>query len=215
MTMTMTSTMIMLIYMLIAMAIVVSNQSNTHVQCISIVSSSKSHIFASLAVAKPQKRVNDLVKEVTGMIPRLPAAVSSTLVTSGLAFIQTAAFLIPIGLLMKIGMIKDVKGWLLEGSKMGMEWGAFSALFTGGEELCLKLRNKNDRWNSYIASGFCSGYMKMPEGYLGVAQGFVSGVAVMYTIDQLFQYTQNSAPRNSLNPLSASNSRNKSRLSIF
>lgn len=119
------------------------------------------------------------------MIGRLPGAAVVASVDGAVSFLQTAAFLIPVGLVMKVGLFREGKVWLTEGSKMGIEWGQVSALYAFGEKFTERVRAVEDRWNSYIGSGICSAFMRCKEGRLGMAQGFIAGVALMYTLDRL------------------------------
>lgn len=49
----------------------------------------------------------------------------------------------------------------------------------------IQYRAKVDRWNSYVGSGLVSALLRMDEGPIGVAQGFVVGVGFFYLIDQM------------------------------
>jgi hypothetical protein len=59
-------------------------------------------------------------------------------------------YITPVGLVVKIGVatkapgattrIAGIQYWLKEGAKVGVEWSRISALFSGGEELCFRLR---------------------------------------------------------------------------
>ena len=79
---------------------------------------------------------------------RFPSAVGSTVKTLCLTFIQSALFMVPVGLIIKIGSRPEVRTttmnrvqhWLGEGMKVGVEWSRISALFAAGEEFCEKLR---------------------------------------------------------------------------
>ena len=119
------------------------------------------------------------------MIGRLPGAAAIATFDGAASFLQTAVILIPLGLVLKIGLVSQGKTWLKEGSKLGIEWGQVSALYAFGEKLTEKVRAVEDRWNSYIGSGICSAFMRYKEGRLSMAQGFIAGVALMYTLDRL------------------------------
>lgn len=79
---------------------------------------------------------------------RIPAALGSTIHTLCLVFLQSAVFMIPVGLVVKIGSRPtiptnfkgNIQHWLSEGTQVGMEWARISALFSGGEVFCEKLR---------------------------------------------------------------------------
>lgn len=129
-------------------------------------------------------------KSALAMVKRVPNSVLNSVVDGAIAFLQTAVIIVPLGLLLKIGMIKNSKQWIVEGSKMGIEWGTFSALFTSGEVLCAGLRGVEDRWNTYLGSGLCSCFTRVAEGPFGMAQGFIGGVALMYVLDQLLPQIQ-------------------------
>jgi hypothetical protein len=60
---------------------------------------------------------------------------------------------------------------LKEGLKVGVEWSRISALFQGSEVLISKLRDKQDRWNSYIGSGILSAALRYQEGPIATLQG--------------------------------------------
>ncbi len=124
------------------------------------------------------------------MLKRVPSSVVNSVIDGIIAFLQTAVIIVPLGLLLKIGMIKNSKQWIVEGSKMGIEWGTFSALFTSGEVFCAGIRGVEDRWNTYIGSGLCSCFTRAAEGPFAMAQGFIGGVALMYVLDQLLPQIQ-------------------------
>ena len=55
--------------------------------------------------------------------------------------------------------------------KVGSEWSRISALFSAAEEFCGSVRDKRDKWNTYIGSGIVSAVLRINEGPVGVAQG--------------------------------------------
>jgi hypothetical protein len=124
------------------------------------------------------------------MLKRVPNSVVNSVIDGIIAFLQTAVIIVPLGLLLKIGMIKNSKQWIVEGSKMGIEWGTFSALFTSGEVFCAGIRGVEDRWNTYVGSGLCSCFTRAAEGPFAMAQGFIGGMALMYVLDQLLPQIQ-------------------------
>ena len=79
---------------------------------------------------------------------RIPTAVGRTIHTLCLVFLQSAAFMIPIGLIVKVGSRPEiptnfrgnVQHWLSEGVQVGIEWARISALFSGAEVFCEKIR---------------------------------------------------------------------------
>ena len=88
---------------------------------------------------------------------RIPSAFGSTIHTLCMVFLQSAMFMVPVGLIVKVGSRPqiptnfqgNVKHWLSEGVKVGFEWARISALFSGGEVFCEKLRlvcTWSDRW---------------------------------------------------------------------
>ena len=88
--------------------------------------------------------------------------------------------------MLKFGMLKQgLKVWIKDGSKLGIEWGTLSAIFSGSESFCANIRQKNDRWNSYIGSGMASACMRFNEGPKGILMNFCIGFAFMYVIDML------------------------------
>ena len=141
-------------------------------------------------VSSNEFNVKKIQKNALAMVKRVPSSVLNSAIDGLIAFLQTAVIIVPLGLLLKIGMIKNSKQWIVEGSKMGIEWGTFSALFTSGEVLCAGLRGVEDRWNTYVGSGLCSCLTRAAEGPFAMAQGFVGGVALMYVLDQLLPQIQ-------------------------
>ena len=88
--------------------------------------------------------------------------------------------------MLKFGMLKQgLKVWIQNGSKLGIEWGTLSAIFSGSESFCANIRQKHDRWNSYIGSGMASACMRLNEGPKGIFMNFCVGFAFMYVIDML------------------------------
>ena len=75
--------------------------------------------------------IKEIFQETKMITARLPSAMCSSLMSSAGAFFQTASVLIPIGLILKLGIARsNPRQWLIDGSKMGIEWGSFSALYT-------------------------------------------------------------------------------------
>ena len=68
------------------------------------------------------------------VIKRLPVTVLDTSLISTKSFLETAAMVIPGGLIWKIGDLRTLgwKVWLMGAVKMGTEWGSISALFSVG-----------------------------------------------------------------------------------
>lgn len=89
------------------------------------------------------------------------------------------------GLLLNVNMIKDPKVWMKKGVYTGLDWAAIGAYFVAGETFCAKIRNVDDRLNSYIGSGVSAAMLRMKEGPYGIAQGFIVGYAFMYVIDRM------------------------------
>ena len=88
--------------------------------------------------------------------------------------------------MLKFGMLKQgLKVWIKDGSKLGIEWGTLSAIFSGSESFFANIRQKQDRWNSYIGSGMASACMRLSEGPKGIVMNFCIGFAFMYVIDML------------------------------
>ena len=81
-----------------------------------------------------------------------------------------------------------MKYWLKEGCTVGVEWARISALFSGSEEFCLKIRNKKDRWNSYIGSGMVSAVLRVNEGPIGVVQGDELYLPQIFNVRALFLF---------------------------
>ena len=63
---------------------------------------------------------------------RLPISVLDGCVCGALAFLQTAAVMVPGGLVWKFGELRanGWRRWLAAGINMGSEWGAFSAVYS-------------------------------------------------------------------------------------
>ena len=89
-------------------------------------------------------------------------------------------------MLLKFGLLKQgLKLWIKEGSKLGIEWGTLSGVFSGTESFIANIRQKKDRWNSYIGSGMASACIRASEGPKGIAINFCIGFAFMYIIDMI------------------------------
>lgn len=92
--------------------------------------------------------IEEEVKPPPFVLFRIPSAVGNTIRTLCLVFLQSAAFMIPIGLVVKIGSRPTIptnfqgnlRHWFGEGVQVGCEWARISALFSGGEVFCEKLR---------------------------------------------------------------------------
>jgi hypothetical protein len=121
------------------------------------------------------------------VVKRLPVAVLDAGVTALSAFFSTAAVMIPAGLIWKFSALRSngAKAWGLEALKMGVEWGSFSASYSGGEQFFARIRGLDDKINSYIACGICSAISRVKEGYPAMTQGFVTGFAFVYVLEQL------------------------------
>ena len=117
---------------------------------------------------------------------RIPLAVADALKASCNAFVSTAVIMIPIGLVLKIALLKTGwKTWITDGSQMGCEWARTSALYVCGESFALKLRGLDDKWNTVFGSGFCGGILRADEGPLGMLQGFAIGAVFMLIINEV------------------------------
>jgi hypothetical protein len=121
------------------------------------------------------------------VVKRFPVAVLDAGVSALSAFFSTAAVMIPGGLVWKFAVLRSngVKAWGLEALKMGVEWGSFSASYSGGEQFFARIRGLDDKINSYIACGICSAISRVKEGYPAMTQGFVTGFAFVYVLEQL------------------------------
>ena len=66
------------------------------------------------------------------VVKRLPVTVLDTSLISTKSFLETAAMVVPIGLIWKIGDLRSLgwKVWVKGAVKMGSEWGSFSAIFS-------------------------------------------------------------------------------------
>jgi hypothetical protein len=95
--------------------------------------------------------------------------------------------MVPAGLIWKLGVFKasGFSPWLTEGLKMGTEWGAFSASYSGADAFFANIRGVDDKYNSYIACGVCSAASRFKEGFPAMAQGFATGFAFVYVLEQL------------------------------
>ena len=62
--------------------------------------------------------------------------------------------MIPFTIILNLSHSKEgFREVLRRGVHMGIEWAQISAIFSGAEIFCSKIRNKEDRWNAYIGSG--------------------------------------------------------------
>ena len=68
---------------------------------------------------------------------------------------------------------------------MGIDWGVFSAVYTGGETFIHRIRNTDDKFNQYISCGICSAITRVNEGPPAMATGFVTGFAFVYVLEVL------------------------------
>ena len=94
--------------------------------------------------------------------------------------------MLPIGLMLKFGCLKEgIKPWIQKGSQLGIEWGTLSAIFSGGESFFANIRQKRDRWNSYMGSGLTSACMRIKEGPKSIIMNFCIGFAFMYVVDMI------------------------------
>jgi len=94
--------------------------------------------------------------------------------------------MLPIGLMLKFGCLKEgIKPWIQKGSQLGIEWGTLSAIFSGGESFFANIRQKRDRWNSYMGSGLTSACMRIKEGPKSIIMNFCIGFAFMYIVDMI------------------------------
>ena len=120
------------------------------------------------------------------MLQRLPYAPFEVAKSGGMSFVQTAAVMVPVGMLVNIKALfkTGAKTWFKRGSTMGLDWAVISAVFQGGETFFATLRGKEDRWNVYFGSGLASAVMGAKDGPAGVMQGFFTGFAFMYAVDQ-------------------------------
>jgi len=136
---------------------------------------------ALVAVRAPSS--DDDLKAILRRLPHTPLEVAKS---GGVSFMQTAAVMVPVGMLINIKALfkTGVKTWFKKGSSMGLDWAVISAVFQGGETFFATLRGKDDRWNVYFGSGLASAFMGTKDGPAGVMQGFFTGFAFMYAVDQ-------------------------------
>jgi hypothetical protein len=78
---------------------------------------------------------------------------------------------------------------LVQGAMMGVEWGGFSASYSGSDMFFARIRGVEDEWNSYIACGICSAASRFKEGNMAMAQGFATGFAFVYVLEQVSRYS--------------------------
>lgn len=130
--------------------------------------------------------ISQVGQEVISMVKRLPSVPLALAKTGGLSFIQTGAVMIPLSMVLKINTLfkSGFKVWIKTGSKMGIDWAVFSGVFAGGVSFFATVRDKDDRWNTYLGSGLASAMTRIKDGPMGVCQGFAQGFAFLYAIDQ-------------------------------
>ena len=120
------------------------------------------------------------------VLKRIPQATLSTAEVSFESFLSTALIVMPVGLLMNLGtrpfsvpvVAKNVV-------KVAVEWASISAGFVGGEEFVRRMRDVDDKWNMCFGSAIASSFLRVKEGPVAMAQGFVLGFAFVYTLDRL------------------------------
>jgi len=130
--------------------------------------------------------LQELGNESIAMVKRLPQVPMGLIKAGGGSFVQTAAVMIPVGLIINgKSLFKGrIKAWLMGGGRLGVDWACISGLFSSGETLVATLRAKDDKWNVYLGSGLASAAMGAKEGPIGAAQGFAAGFAFMFAVDQ-------------------------------
>ena len=97
----------------------------------------------------------DIFPNINELLARLPYAVTSTIKTAVVSFVESLLLMIPIGLLVKLAKspllpsgamapwfsqivmaadrLSRLKVWLSEGAHVGIEWSRISAIYSGGE----------------------------------------------------------------------------------
>ena len=121
--------------------------------------------------------------ELVALSGRLIPAYMQGVKSACQGFISTVAVITPVGMLWHIKHIRTPKVWAGKGYVMGRDWGRTSAFFLGGEVFAEKIRNKKDRWNSYVGSGLGSAALRMDEGPMGMVNGFIFGFGFLYIFD--------------------------------
>jgi hypothetical protein len=101
---------------------------------VQIIASIKPFAISATEVIKEEFHPKGLV----GVIKRLPVAIQETFESSLKAFLSTAVILLPIGLIWNIAKWRTLgfKPWIVEGSKLGIEWGRISAVYAVSRVNC-------------------------------------------------------------------------------
>jgi hypothetical protein len=121
------------------------------------------------------------------VIQRLPSATFDSYVYALDIFKDNIITFFPAFAVWKFGLLltHGWKHWLGEAMKTALEWGVFSATYSGGERFVTRIRAVDDKFNQYIACGICSGLHRASEGLPAVAHGFVTGFAFVYVLEHL------------------------------
>lgn len=182
----MINTLSLLLLLLLIILINVRSTSNNNIRTLAntnvISYNSKNHFNDN----KNKKILKDNNINTIKIVSRLPRSLYIGTYVGIESFIQTAVVMLPIGCILKFGLLKQgLKVWFENGSQLGIEWGTLSAVFSGTESFFANIRQKQDRWNSYIGSGVASASMRLNEGPSSVIKNFAIGFAFMYFIDML------------------------------
>lgn len=78
---------------------------------------------------------DEFVKDLPNMAKRFPTAVTETVKASAKAFSSSATILVPIGLMMNVGLIRQPKMWLLKGGQTGVEWAKIGVYYSVSEPI--------------------------------------------------------------------------------
>lgn len=148
--------------------------------------SSKLGAIKESQIFKQKERSHDFSPEVCAkVISRFPKACVSSFDSGMKAFLQSAIAMIPLAMMWDIKKIRQPKVWVASALKTGVEWAKYSGLYMGGDEFFAKMRNRDDRYNSYFGSALTSAVLRIEEGPLSMIQGFVVGYGFMFALDQV------------------------------
>jgi hypothetical protein len=136
-----------------------------------------------VAVTLPSK---DLLKDV--ITKRFPKAVISVPLLAIESYLPALFVGMLIGLVMAIPKpFPNFKARLIDGLKLGNDWGQVSAAFTAAEEFTKIMRAKEDKWNNVIGGGIGSGMIQLKEGPIGFVKGFSVGAMLVYSLNRVLE----------------------------
>eukprot|EP01041_Mallomonas_annulata_P011919 gene11919-24967_t len=154
--------------------------------CINLAISNKLYHGSSKAELKLKKKIDSNVETnsiLHKIVHRTTKALGRCILASCQTYISTAILMTPVGLVMNFPPKAGFKTWMSKGTGLADNWARISTLYAGAEILLEGLRAKEDRLNSYIASGLTSAFVQRQEGPMGALKGFVFGYGIVYLMD--------------------------------